>query len=923
MRKLLVPLIVLALLFACISSTWAISGRVVDDLGKPVPKAVVQIITEATGRPEVKMADDHGALTYTHTYRTHRMNYSIKVLDRDGKPMAKAQVTWPALADRTVKSAQTGPNGAFQLKPPTVRESGDFNGFRVRTASGEPAPRATLEVTFTPGRPAESVVMDDNGEMRYGQPSSSTTQVTVIADGFAYRSARVEGGEPITVTLRREAKTTGRIVGEDGKPVAGSTVLISSLYFDDGNGRYEDMSADGGRSHGPHIVTDKNGRFALHHLPPASEYRYGNISLEVTKPGLATIHIGSGLQDLSKKLTITQPRECRISGVLYLPGKSATAPVGTDLYAMVTGKNTESAHAAIGAGGKFEFTKLPPGKASVFLTPGYDTGAGNYKAPREWTLRKKDFVLAPASKQQIELEAIPGVMISGILKDKDSGKPLPKASLQVTSDAIPPNMGWTNAFTDDKGEFRFRVPSGKVKIAVESVIRDQRSAYIDPGQQPTMDITAEDGKDQAGLVFEMVLADAGHEYDEYISGTVPADFELKPGEYNLTWDPNLKSGADIWTDPPHADDKAKSHMTKLPTFKSSKPRFYAFPLDGADFDGYILVAIDESKGTGKGFDTGYVDANRNGDMTDDQPVSWKMKDYDQHSPWIATTCRQGPAGPSQTTNPAFIRLALYGTNGEIIGIDKKGAWVGQIETNKGKVPFASVDMNADGIYGEQPLAGPPPLVPRKLCDSVFVDSTGHGSVVVSSYSGSQQIDMQKACILGKRLYDIVVTPTGDKVTIAPYAGPTGRLKITSSKIAGADALVSSASLTGDAGNFRFDSVTDPITLPVGNYKLGSCQLQLKAKSGNTLQLYCEVKMSASVEAAKETPLTIAGDLNMAISPDQKEMRMKPGTSCGLHWVIKIGDKVTVSSLSAGQERPTVNFLNKAGKLIYSTKAGST
>jgi protocatechuate 3,4-dioxygenase beta subunit len=927
LRRFLVPMIAFPLLLVCVMPTWAVKGKVVDSAGKPVPKAVVRVVSTVFGQSQVKVADDQGAFSYAQTYGSRRVNYFVKVFDRDGKPMPGARVTWPPFPSNRTLTVYTDNNGQFDAKTPAAKGPSGPSGFKVQDASGAPAPKAVLEIKYSLHSTGSRIPMDEKGETHYSEERYSSTQLTAMADGFSFGRERSENGAPVTITLFPEEKAAGRIVGEDGKPVAGSSIVITNLSLSDAKGRYDSLSPDDWPNpRAPQAITNKQGRFVLHHLRSTSAYQNGSIGLSISKPGYATLHVGSGLQDLHKKLSIMQPRECRISGILYLPGKKGTAPAGTQLYVRVAGKNSESAQTAVRADGRFDFAKLPPGKATLFLSPGYGGGPESDRTPKEWTLRGRYMTLASGSRQQIELEAVPGVLISGILKDKESGKPLARASLQVTSDAMPTGMGWSNASTDENGQFRFRVPSGDAKIRVESAYRGERNVYFNR-EQPAMDISAKEGQDQTNLVFEISVSENEQDYGEYLYGqAVPGDFELKAGEYTLAWDKTVKSGRDIYAAPENSGDKAKARMAKLPTLISAKPKLYLFPFDGAGDDGVVFVALDESAGTGKGFDTGYIDANRNGDLSDDQPIKWKPDQYNHYSPWVTVASHQGPVGPSRTSNPAQIRLYLYGKDAQSIHLERKGAWVGQVESSKGKVQLATVDSNVNGVYGERTaVTSDLQLDYSNRGDCTYVDSTGHGSAVIYD-SSPHMILLCDVCMLGKRLYTMHVNPVGDKVTISPYDAPTGRLMVRASSIRGMDGTVGFLELIGKLGYYRLDSWTgDAVTLPVGEYKVNQCQLKLKGKNGGTLNLWCQPDISAAVEADKETPVNITGDLKMTISPAEKEIRMKPGTSCGFNWDTRIGEKIVVSSLSSseGQGAPTVSFLNKKGDLVYSTKAGST
>ena len=63
-------------------------------------------------------------------------------------------------------------------------------------------------------------------------------------------------------------------------------------------------------------------------------------------------------------------------------------------------------------------------------------------------------------------------------------------------------------------------------------------------------------------------------------------------------------------------ERPRELLSKEPEYKSARPLYSAVELGDAK-DRFITLVVDESKGSGSGYDTLYVDANNNGDLTDD------------------------------------------------------------------------------------------------------------------------------------------------------------------------------------------------------------------------------------------------------------------------------------------------------------------
>ena len=64
--------------------------------------------------------------------------------------------------------------------------------------------------------------------------------------------------------------------------------------------------------------------------------------------------------------------------------------------------------------------------------------------------------------------------------------------------------------------------------------------------------------------------------------------------------------------------------TKEPAYSSEKP-LYAFVVLNEEATKVLKLVLDESRGTGNGYDTIHADLNLNGDLTDDRAVKGTMR----------------------------------------------------------------------------------------------------------------------------------------------------------------------------------------------------------------------------------------------------------------------------------------------------------
>jgi hypothetical protein len=922
MRRLIFCLSTALLAVSALSAS-ALTGKVVDAKGRPIAGA--EIYRDGSRMPQMRLfrANTKGRLTLLVPDGPAKMHCSLLVTDKDGKPVSNAKLYLPWPGANGSNAIRSDRRGRFRISGggPT-----GWVGIRVRTQGDKPAPKAKLAITYiVQGQSfTNSTTMNNSGEMTEGVArnySSIPTQVLVTAKGYSYTTAQQKPGTtgPLVVTLQREQRLTGKVVTEKGSPAAGSKVALQGISVSGNDGRYVNVEGWSiGRQNICEAITGKDGRFTLEHLPKSSDYRYGNVELMLTGQNRADIRKSVDLKDLTKTLTITHPSACKVEGILYLPGKTGPAANTQVGVKFKQDNGSETRYSQVDQNGKFAVGGLPPGKATLLLQ--VEDGRQNMK-PREWTMPAKDITVTSAKPLHVELVAVVGAQLKGVVKDKASGKPFPNAQIGI-SDASRPDDDTGDFMTDQNGAFTARVCAGKVSIMVRSINQQQNGIWFDQGEEPvvTMDVT--DGQDKNDVVVEVDPTENRNAVYSMQSKKVPADFQLKPGSYDLTWDSNITNSESDWLGSQMNSKQAKQNISKMPVTKSKKPLFYSPQIDGVGKDGMLCIVMDESGGTGKGYDTAFVDVNRNFDLSDDTPVSWSIGRGRSTSPWITVQAHQGPSDGEHTSNPIQIRLMSYDVQGHDVSMQKKGAWTCVVACTKGDVQFALADMNHNGVYGERmkPANAKDPNS-RQPGDYAFVDAVGMGKTFIYPY-GPDALQLNEAVKLGARFYKIDANAIGNKVTIAPYDGPMGQLLVQVSNVNGKKATVTNMSISGDMGTYSFDDCKGPIAIPSGSYKVDGCGIVLAAKN-KTFQLSCSLNSPAKVEADKQSVVSIGGPIKLAINPEKKVWYLKPGSSADVSWDIRIGSNITVQSLGSSDREPIVNFYNKAGKLVHTTTAGYT
>lgn len=922
MRRLIFCLTTALLVVSALSAS-ALTGKVVDAKGRPIQGA--EIYRDGSRMPQMRLfrANTKGRLTLKVPEGPANMHCSLLVTDKDGKPVPNAKLYLPWPGSSGSNAIRSDRRGRFQI---SGGGSSGWVGIRVLSSGGKAVPKAKLATTYVIRGQSftNSMTMNDSGEMTQGMPrsySSMPTQVLVTAKGFSYATAQQKPGTTgqVIVTLQREQKLVGRLITEKGAPAAGSKIALQSMSMSGNDGQYVNVEGWSiGRQNICEAVTGKDGRFTLQHLPRSSDYRYGSVELMLTGPDRADIRKSVELKDLATTLVLTHPSACKVEGILYLPGKTGPA-ANTQVGVQFKEDNgSEIRYSQVDQNGKFTVGGLPPGKATLLLQ--VEDGRQNMK-PREWTMPAKDVTLSAGKPLHVELVAVVGAQVKGTVKDKASGKPFPNAQIEIR-DASRPDDDTGDFMTDQNGSFVARVCAGHVSVVVRSINQERNSVWFDEGDEPTVTMEVTDGQDRNNVVVEVDPTENRNAAYSMQSKKVPADFQLKTGSYDLTWDPNITSSDTDWLGSQMNSKQVKQNISKMPVTRSKKPLFFGARIDGAGKEGTLCIVMDESGGTGKGYDTAFVDVNRNFDLSDDTPVSWSTGRGRSASPWITIQAHQGQLDGEHTNNPMQIRLMSYDIKGQDMSIQKKGAWTCVVGCNKGDVQFALADMNGNGIYGERtkPADAKSPGCPQPG-DYAFVDAIGMGKTFIYP-SGPASLQLNEAVKLGTRFYKIDANAIGNKVTIAPYDGPMGKLLVQVSNVNGKKAAVTSMSISGNVGTYSFDDCKGPIAIPDGSYKVDGCNIVLAAKN-KTLQLGCSLSSPAKVETDKQSIVSIGGPLKLAINPDKKVWYLKPGSSADVSWDIRIGSNITVQSLGSSDREPIVNFYNKAGKLIYTTTAGYT
>lgn len=334
--------------------------------------------------------------------------------------------------------------------------------------------------------------------------------------------------------------------------------------------------------------------------------------------------------------------------------------------------------------------------------------------------------------------------------------------------------------------------------------------------------------------------------------------KISPGNYELKWDPKLTNNI-----PCDQDSYDDGLVRKLPKFISKHPIKNCIYVDGRKSRDMIIVILDESKGTNTGYDIAYIDHNRNFDLTDDKPVKMKYEDefYQSVSDWVDIKSHQGRLSGEHTNHPLKVRYMLK-TGPGFMGLQSKGGWRGKINTSSGKKDFSIIDSNSNGIFGDRIQRQSDIDNEFHLADAIVFNPDVR-QCLYCAFESNQAVLLNKVCRVGKDLVTFKINAIGNKLTVARYAGKTGKIKIVADDIEGVKAEVVCGDITDKDTNFRLVKADNgEIELPEGEYTIN---VWIKPESSQST-IGCKLLKTVSVVADRTTKAEIEGKIAAEIIP---------------------------------------------------------
>lgn len=754
---------------------------------------------------------------------------------------------------------------------------------------------------------------DAGGKFTHPTPAAGKWCWLAVAQGhsYGYAGRGAKNAADLKLVLWPEKKITGRVVDEKGRPVSGARVWPRYHYAGSDTGADKTPALDVTFPETPFAgvaTTGRDGRFTLLHMADRAKVEYFYLRLGEIAPGRALIHREFSRSDLDRAIRIIDPPSCSVTGTVYLPGKSVTAPEGLEVAVdfLMPGEGPRTRSTVLDKNGRFVVRDLPPGHVQLAVAPKLTESSKDGKEtpaePRPWVLPAiKDLELSPQQMPNLKLEMVAGNLVRGRVVENGTGN-IPSSGRVLVEhagamDGIPQTV-----LLDGNGEFSARVMPGHVKISLLSLQVGKKSAWwsdFEDQPPPSVEFDVAGEAEKTGIVLSATIKNQGLANDS--SGAdkpAPPDFELKPGVYHLTWDAEL--GAN-WSQGSLSGSKARAMIAKAPPLTSSKPQFVAVRLDRPDADGMLLAIFDESKGTGTGYDTTYVDLNRNRDLTDDRPIRWRGGSPNEAACfWVTVPARQG-AGADQADNQLSFRWQASRGGGHGF-ICVKGGWRGTLDSNKGPVEVVLRDSNNNGLFSDPFRCGNASTLSGRGMDQgdcVFVDVNGCGRAVTTKHWGPHTLVQGGANILGGKVFALTASASGDTITVARSEAKMGTLLLRGLDINGLDGRADLLNVLSTQRLFsRYDLDGQAITLPAGRYRVFDCVLLLR-NGKEKLRVYGALDKIVAIEPNKQTTITVTGKPRLTLMPGVPDVVFKPGSRQELKWEITVGDSLKRVVLTTG------------------------
>jgi len=312
------------------------------------------------------------------------------------------------------------------------------------------------------------------------------------------------------------------------------------------------------------------------------------------------------------------------------------------------------------------------------------------------------------------------------------------------------------------------------------------------------------------------------------------------------------TNASLYRDPP---DKPAAEAVCF----SHRPRYGSIRL-GNGKDTSFLFLLDESSGTGTGYDVLYVDANNNEDLTDD-PALQGQRRKDAEGFTFPTVELAMPCG--EETLPYHVTMHTDAVQPKEIAIEAAGYCEGTLSVGKAEFRIVLIDDNVNGLYADARETGMARHYPPRGTDLFVVDVNGDGAVSLSEGNAAEVHTVGVHVALGGDWYTVTPAADGRSLTFAQPAQECGSLLVKAEGFSG--------EISGPAGVVKVRG-EESVRLPAGQYEFLSSQFDARDEDGRPwriARIRAFSKKVFTIEPGRETAFAVGPPLEASIEVNQK------------------------------------------------------
>ncbi len=302
-------------------------------------------------------------------------------------------------------------------------------------------------------------------------------------------------------------------------------------------------------------------------------------------------------------------------------------------------------------------------------------------------------------------------------------------------------------------------------------------------------------------------------------------------------------------------ESCRERLSAEPDYRSDKPLYLELQL-GSGKDRFVTVVLDESGGKGSGYDTVYIDANNNNDLTDDEPVKPKVKKQRQSTsmnlePLPVTVKYEDGA---QRTLRIKLNLQAY----DFPDMERT-SWSANYQLCQHMEGKLSIGRKRDvliGIYdgSSRGRRGASGCFDDFGVDRLRIDLNGDGKLD----QAKEDFPLSKVIAFDGKLWELATDSAARQIEIKPCGLPVGTIKLSANFGEGATIEAGKIELAGNSGYAFACDISGEGTsrMPAGKYRISSGSLTLSDSEGAKWKVTFSYPKAIPVEAEGTTPIVM-------------------------------------------------------------------